>query len=101
VVLLVFGHHQVTAHRLRPLEDRCSGRYVGWREQHNEQVHDLYSARITRVIKSRKMKWAGHVARMGVRRGAYRVLVGISDAKRPFGRLRRRLEIISKCIFEK
>jgi hypothetical protein len=47
---------------------------------------------IVRVIKSRKMMWAGHVARMGEGRGAYRVLVGSSESKRPLGRPRRRWE---------
>jgi len=45
---------------------------------------------IVRVIKSRRMRWAGHVARMGEERGAYRVLVGIPDGRRPLGRPRRR-----------
>ena len=48
-----------------------------WRELHNEELNDLYfSPNIVRVIKSKRMRWAGHVARMGERRGAYRVLVG-------------------------
>ena len=48
-----------------------------WRKLHNEELNDLYcSPKIVRVIKSRRMKWAGHVARMGERRGVYRVLVG-------------------------
>jgi hypothetical protein len=48
-----------------------------WRKLHNDELHDLYSSpNIVRVIKSRSMRWAGHVARMGEGRGAYRVLVG-------------------------
>ena len=57
----------------------------------NEELNDLYcSANIVRVIKSRRMIWAGHVARMGEERGAYRVLVGKPEGKRPLGRPRRR-----------
>ena len=56
-----------------------------------ENVNDLYcSPNIVRVIKSRRMRWAGHVARMGEERGAYRVLVGKPEGKRPLGRPRRR-----------
>ena len=54
-------------------------------------MNDLYSLlNIVRVIKSRRMRWAGHVARMGEERGAYRVLVGKAEGKRPLGRPRRR-----------
>jgi hypothetical protein len=60
---------------------------------HNEELNDLYSSpTIVRVIKSRKRKWAGHVARMGEGRGVYRVLVGKLEGKRPLGRPRRRWE---------
>jgi len=60
---------------------------------HNEELNGLYSSPNTvRVIKSRRMRWAGHVARMGKDRGAYRVLVGKSEGKIPLGRTRRRLE---------
>ena len=58
---------------------------------HNEELNDLFSSpNIVRVIKSRKMRWAGNVARMGKERGAYRVLVGKPEGKRPMGRPRRR-----------
>jgi hypothetical protein len=59
----------------------------------NDELHDLYSSpNIVRVIKSRRMRWAAHVARMGEGRGAYRVLVGRPEGKRPLGRPRRRWE---------
>ena len=62
-----------------------------WRRLHNEELSDLYSSpNIVRVIKSRRMRWAGHVARMGEERGVYRVLVGKPEGKRPLGRPRRR-----------
>jgi hypothetical protein len=63
-----------------------------WRKLHNE-LHDLYSSlNIVRVIKSRRMRWAGHVAHMREGRGVYRVLVGRPEGKRPLGRPRRRWE---------
>ena len=62
-----------------------------WRRLHNEELNGLYpSPSIVRVIKSRRMRWAGHVARMGEERGAYKVLVGKPEGKRPLGRPRRR-----------
>jgi hypothetical protein len=64
-----------------------------WRKLYNDELHDLYSSpNIVRVIKSRRMRWAGHVARMVERRGAYRVLVGRPESKRPLGRPRCRWE---------
>jgi hypothetical protein len=64
-----------------------------WRKLHNDELHSLYSSpNIVRVIKSRRMRWAGHVARMGEGRGVYRVLVGRPEGKRPLGRPRRRWE---------
>jgi hypothetical protein len=63
----------------------------GWRKLHNEELRDLYSSpSITGMIKSRRMRWAGHVARMGEKRNAYRLLVGKPEGKRPLGRPRRR-----------
>jgi hypothetical protein len=63
----------------------------GWRKLHNEEHHNLYSLpSIIRMIMSRRMIWAGHVARMGVKRTAYRILVGKPEGKRPLGRPRRR-----------
>ena len=64
-----------------------------WRKLRNEELNDLYcSPNIVQVIKSRRMRWAGHVPRMGVRRGLYRVLVGKPEGKRPLGGPRRRWE---------
>jgi len=72
--------------RLRVFENRVLRRILGpkrddvtgeWRKLHNKELNDLYySPTIVRVIKSRRMRWVGHVARMGERRGVYRVLVG-------------------------
>jgi len=64
-----------------------------WRRLRNEELNYLCSSpNIVRVIKSRKMRWAGHVARMGQRRGVYRVLVGKPEGRRPLARHRRRWE---------
>ena len=66
-----------------PRRDEVRGE---WRRLRNEELNELYSSpNIVRVIKSRRMRWAGHVARMGVERGAYRVLVGKPEGKRPLG----------------
>jgi len=71
-----------------PRRDEVTGE---WRRLHNEELNDLYfSPNILRVIKSRRMRWAGHVARMSEERGVYRVLVGEPEGKRPLGRPRRR-----------
>jgi hypothetical protein len=85
---------------LRVFENRVLRRIFGpkrdevteeWRRLHNEERYDLYSSpNIIRVIKSRRMSRAGHVARMGERTGAYRVLVGRRKGRRPFGRPRHR-----------
>jgi hypothetical protein len=72
-----------------PRRDEVTGE---WR-LHNEELIDLYSSpNIVRVIKSRRMRWAGHVARMGERRGVYRVVVGKPEGRRPLGRPRCRWE---------
>ena len=64
-----------------------------WRELHNEELNELYfSPNIVWLIKSRRLRWAGHAARMGERRGVYRVLVGKPKGKRPLGRSRFRWE---------
>ena len=87
--------------RLRVFENRVLRRVFGpkrdevtgeWRKLHNEELNDLYSLlpNIVRVVKSRRMRWAGHVARMGEDRGVHRVLMGKPEGKRPLGRPRRR-----------
>ena len=83
---------------LRVFENRVLGRIFGpkvdevtgeWRKRHDGKLNDLYcSSNIIRVIKSRRMKWAGHVAHMGERRGAYRDLVGKSEGRRALGKHR-------------
>jgi len=88
--------------RLRGFENRVLRRILGpkrdevtgeWRKLHNEELNDLYSSPNTlRVIKSRRMRWAGYVARMGERRGVYRFSVGKREGKRTLGRPRRRWE---------
>jgi hypothetical protein len=80
---------------LRVFENRVLRRIFGpkrdevtreWRKLHNEDLNCLYSLpKIVRVIKSRRMRWTGHVARMGEGRGVYRVLVGKPEGKRPWG----------------
>jgi hypothetical protein len=73
-----------------PKRDEVTGE---WRKLHNEKLNDLCSLpNIVLVIKSRRMRWAGHVARMGEDRGVHRVLVGKPKGKRPLGRLRLRWE---------
>jgi hypothetical protein len=85
-------------HKLRVFENRVQRRIFGpkrdgvmggWRKLHNEELHNLYSLpSIIRIIKSRRMRWAGHVARMGEERNVYRLLVGKLEGKRPLGRPR-------------
>jgi hypothetical protein len=87
-------------HRLRVFENKVLRRIFGpkrdevtggWKKLHNEELRDLYSSpSIFIIIKSRWMRWAGHVARMGEERNAYRLVVGKSEGKRPLGRSRRR-----------
>jgi hypothetical protein len=88
-------------HRLRVFENRVLRKIFGpkreedisWRKLHNDDLHSLCSSpNIVRVIKSRRMRWVGHMARMGEGRGVYRVLVGRPKGKRPLGRPRHRWE---------
>jgi hypothetical protein len=88
-------------HRLRVFENTVLRRIFGskreeggsWRKLHHDEPHGLYSSlNIISVIKSRRMRGAGHVACMGEGRGVYRVMVGMSEEKRPLGRPRRRWE---------
>jgi hypothetical protein len=68
--------------------DKVTG---GWRKLHSEELHNLYpSPSIIRFIKSRRMRWVGHVARIREKMNAYRILVGKPEGKRPQGRQRRR-----------
>jgi hypothetical protein len=79
-VLRIFG----------PNRDEVTGE---WRRLHNEELNNLYSPpNIVRVIKSRRMRWVGHVARMREGRGVYSILVGRHEGKRPLGRPKRRWE---------
>ena len=78
VLRRIFGHRR----------DEVKGE---WRRLHNEELNDLYSSpNIVRVIKSRRMRCAGHVASMGEKRVVYRLLVGKPEGRRPLGRPRRR-----------
>jgi hypothetical protein len=87
-------------HRLRVFENRVLRRIFGpkrdevtrvWRKLHNEELHGLYSSpSIVRVIKARRMRWTGHVARMEEVRGAYNILVGRPEGRRRLRRPRRR-----------
>jgi hypothetical protein len=71
-----------------PKRDEVTG---GWRKLHDEELNDLYSLpSIIRMIKSRRVRWAGHLARMS-RVGTHMLLVGRQKRKRPLGRLRRRI----------
>jgi hypothetical protein len=96
--------------RLRVFENRVLRRIFGpkgdeatgeWRRLHNEELNDLYSLpNIIPVIKSRRMRWAGHVARVGGKRGAYRILVGRPEGRQPLGRPRRRWEDNIKMVLQ-
>jgi hypothetical protein len=96
LTLLVFFREE---HKLRVFENRVLRRIFGpkrkgvtggWRILRNEELRDLYSSpSIIGIIKSRRMRWTGNVARMGEKRNVYRLLVGKTDGRRPIGRPRR------------
>ena len=78
----------------RPRRDKVTGE---WRKLYNEELNDLYfSPNIVQVTKLRRMRWLGHVACMGERRGTYRVLMGKLEGRRPLGRPRHRWQDIFK-----
>jgi hypothetical protein len=92
--------YNLNKYKLRVFENRLLRRIFGpkrdgvtrgWRKLHNEELHNLYSSpSIIRIIKSRRMRWAGYVVRMGEKRNVYRLLLGKPEGKRPLGRPRRR-----------
>jgi hypothetical protein len=78
--------NRVLRRKFGPRRDEVTG---GWRKLHNEELYNLYSSpSIIRMIKSRRMRGTGHVARMGEKRNAYRILMGIPEGRRPLGRPR-------------
>jgi hypothetical protein len=87
-------------HKLRVFENRVLRRIFGpkrdevkgeWNKLHNKELRDLYSSpSIIRIMRSRRMRWAGHAARMGEKRNVYRLLVGKPEEKRPLGRPKHR-----------
>ena len=84
--------NRVLSRVLGPKRDEVTGE---WRRLHMEQLYDLHtSLNVIQVSKSKRMKWSGHVARMGDGRGVHRVLIGKPEGKRPLGRPRRRWEDI-------
>jgi hypothetical protein len=95
-LILILGE----GHRLRVFQNRVLKRIFGSKRDehpgggkklHNEELHNLYSSpSIIRMTKSRRMRWAGHVAQMEEKRNAYRILVGEQEGKGPLGRPRRR-----------
>jgi hypothetical protein len=86
----MFFENRVLRRIFGPKRDEVTGE---WRRLHNKELYALYSSpNIIRVFKSRRLKWASHVARMGERRVAYRVLVRKHEGRRQLGRPRRRWE---------
>jgi hypothetical protein len=96
----LFSHVKGEEYRLRVFENRVLRRIFGpkrdevageWRKLHNKELNDLHSSpSIIRIIKSKRMRSVGHVARLGEKSNAYRLLVGKPEGKRPLGRPRRR-----------
>jgi len=97
-------------HRLRVFENRVLRRVFGskrdevtgeWRKSHNEELRDLYSLpNMVQVVESRRMRWVGHVARIGEGRDVHRALVGKPEGKRPLGRPRLRWQDIKMDLRE-
>jgi hypothetical protein len=95
--LRVFGN-MVLRRIFGPKRDEATGE---WRRLNKNELNHLYSSpNIIRVIKSTRMRWAGHVARMGEKSGAYRILVGRPEGRRPLGRPRHRWEDNIKMVQE-
>jgi hypothetical protein len=95
-IKLCFSHqgrvfeNRVLRRMFGPKRDEVTG---AWRKLHSEDLHNYYSfPDIIRQVKSKRMRWAGHVTRMGEERKVYKVLVGKTEGKRPLGRPRRRWE---------
>jgi hypothetical protein len=86
----------------RIFEQKRDGVMGGWTKLHNKELHNLYSSSsIIRIMKSRRKRWAGHVAWMGEKRNVYRLLGGKPKGKRPLGRLRhRRMDNIRMALLE-
>jgi hypothetical protein len=86
---------------LRKEIKKRDGETGGWGKLHNEELHNLYSfSSVNRMMKSRTLKWAGHVARTGEKRTAFRISVGKSEGKRSLGKTRQSMWIIIKYVLE-
>jgi hypothetical protein len=93
--LMVF-ENRVLRRIFEPKRDEVMGE---WRKLHNEELRDLYSSpSIIRIIKSRRIRWVGHVARMGEKINVYRLLVGKPEGRKPLGRPRRRSICLTSLI---
>jgi hypothetical protein len=74
---------------LRKILELKTNKVIGWRKLHNQELHNLYALpSIIRMIKSKRMRWVGHIAGMGAKKNAYRILMGKTEGKRPLGRPR-------------
>jgi hypothetical protein len=90
IILLRVFENGVLRRIFGPEKDEVTGE---WRGLHNKRLHALYlSVNIIRVIKSKRLRWAVHIACLGVRKGAYKVLVGKPEGRRPLGRPRHKWE---------